>query len=212
MAALRIAIANQKGGTGKTTLAVNLSAGLHRRDATVLLDADPQGSACHWQQIGGAASDLPRIERLAEGDPGEGIRAAAGSHRYVLVDCPPHLQSAALRRVMEAVDVVLIPVQPSPLDLWASVDMADAIRSTRERNPRLRAHMVLNQIDPRNALSREMHQALAEFDVPVLKNGLTRRAAFRSAALDGGSVYRLGTRGAGAVRDVEAIIKEVLGK
>jgi chromosome partitioning protein len=129
----------------------------------------------------------------------------------VLVDCPPHLQSDTLRRVVEWVDLVLIPVQPSPLDLWASVDMAATVVGTRVRNPRLRAFMVLNQLDSRNALSGAMHQALAEFDVPALANGLTRRAAFRSAALEGRSVYGIGSRGASAVQDLEAIIKEITG-
>ncbi|PKO63906.1 MAG: cobyrinic acid a,c-diamide synthase [Betaproteobacteria bacterium HGW-Betaproteobacteria-17] len=211
MTALRIAVANQKGGTGKTTLAVNLAAGLHRRGTTVLLDADPQGSATNWAGVGGTDGDLPPVHGLVAAEVGSAIEGAAGSYRYVLVDCPPHLQSDTLRRVVEWVDLVLIPVQPSPLDLWASVDMAAAVVETRERNPRLRAYMVLNQLDSRNALSGAMHQALAEFDVPALANGLTRRAAFRSAALEGRSVYGLGNRGASAVRDLEAIIKEITG-
>jgi chromosome partitioning protein len=70
--------------------------------------------------------------------------------------------------------------------------------------------MVLNQMDHRNALSRSMHEALANFELPVLKNGLARRAAFRSAALEGCSVYHLGSRGASAANDVEVIIEEVL--
>jgi chromosome partitioning protein len=211
MSTLRIAVANQKGGTGKTTLAVNLAAGLHRRGTTVLLDADPQGSATNWARVGGADGDLPPVHGLVAAEVGSAIGDAAGSYRYVLVDCPPHLQSDTLRRVVEWVDLVLIPVQPSPLDLWASVDMAAAVVGTRVRNPRLRAYMVLNQLDSRNALSGAMHQALAEFDVPALANGLTRRAAFRSAALEGRSVYGLGSRGASAVRDLEAIIKEITG-
>lgn len=211
MAALRIAVANQKGGTGKTTLAVNLAAGLHRRGTTVLLDADPQGSAANWARVGGADGDLPPVRGLVAAEVGSAIEDAACSCRYVLVDCPPHLQSDTLRRVVEWVDLVLIPVQPSPLDLWASVDMAAAVVGTRVRNPGLRAFMVLNQLDSRNALSGAMHQALAEFDVPALTNGLTRRAAFRSAALEGRSVYGLGSRGASAVRDLEAIIKEITG-
>lgn len=210
MAALRIAVANQKGGTGKTTLTVNLAAGLHRRAATALLDADPQGSAGHWVRLGSESGDLPPVRRLGEDAVDVAIGDAARTHRYVLVDCPPHLQSAALQQVMRAVDVVLIPVQPSPLDLWASVDMAEAVREAQRRNKRLRAYLVVNQLDRRNALSGAMQQALAEFDLPVLANGLTRRAAFRSAALEGGSVYALGSRGAAAVEDVEAIIKEVV--
>ncbi|MEW6118827.1 MAG: ParA family partition ATPase [Pseudomonadota bacterium] len=210
MAALRIALANQKGGTGKTTLAVNLAAGLHRRGATVLLDADPQGSAGQWAQVGVQNGDLPPVRQIAGHAVEAAIDEAARVQRYVLVDCPPHLQSDALRRVMRAVDLVLIPVQPSPLDLWASVDMADAVHAAQKRNPRMRAYLVVNQLDRRNALSGAMHAALAEFGVPALTNGLTRRAAYRSAALEGGSVYALGARGAAAVADVEALITEVL--
>lgn len=210
MAALKIAVANQKGGTGKSTLAVNLAAGFSRRGPTVLLDADPQGSASQWSQMGGKEDDLPPIERLNDADAGIAIRRTAGSKRYVLVDCPPHLGSEALRSVLAVVDLVLIPVQPSPLDLWASVNMAAAIRESRALNKALRAYMVLNQLDRRNALSRSMREALAEFEIPALANGLSRRAAYRSAALEGGSVYALGGRGASATEDVEAIIKEVI--
>lgn len=210
MAALRIAVANQKGGTGKTTLTVNLAAGFHRRGETVLLDADPQGSAGDWARVGGADNDLPPVHSVAADAVREHIARAAKTSHFVLVDCPPHLQSEMLRGVMGAVDLVLIPVQPSPLDLWASVDMTAAVQDARTGNPRLRAYMVLNQLDSRNALSRSMNEALAEFEVPALINGLARRAAFRSAALEGASVYGLGPRGAAAVREVEALIEEVL--
>lgn len=210
MAALRIAVANQKGGTGKTTLTVNLAAGFHRRGKTLLLDADPQGSAGDWARIGAGDDDLPPIRGVAADEVGASIAEAARSSRYVLVDCPPHLQSDSLRGVMAAVDLVLIPVLPSPLDLWASVGMTTAVQEARSGNRRLRAYMVLNQLDSRNALSRSMNEALAEFEVPALVSGLSRRAAFRSAALEGASVYGLGHRGAVAAREVEALIEEVL--
>jgi chromosome partitioning protein len=112
--------------------------------------------------------------------------------------------------VLSSVDVVLVPIQPSPLDLWASVDIAAAVRDSRQRNPRLKAFVVLNQLDSRNALSRSMHEALAELEFPALRAGLSRRAAYRSAAVEGTSVYGLGHRGKAAAQEVEAIIEELL--
>ncbi|MDP3124163.1 MAG: ParA family protein, partial [Thiobacillus sp.] len=137
MTALRIAVANQKGGTGKTTLTVNLAAGFLLRGKTLVLDADPQGSAGHWARVGGADSGLPPIERVDAAAVRTRIKQAAGANRYVLIDCPPHLESDVLGQVMGAVDLLLIPVQPSPLDLWASVDMTSAVLEARVGNPQL---------------------------------------------------------------------------
>lgn len=210
MAALRIAIANQKGGTGKTTLALNLAAGLLRRGSTLALDADPQASLSQWAALGENGRDLPAVQALSLDETHQCIANAVLAYRYLVVDCPPTVQAPTVHTILDNVDLVLVPIQPSPLDLWASVDIADAIRNARRHNPSLRACIVLNQLDSRNALSRSMHEALAEFEFPTLHAGLARRAAYRSAAVEGTSVYGLGQRGAAAAREIETLIEEVI--
>ena len=204
-----IAVINQKGGTGKTTLALNLAAGLARRAATHLVDADPQGSISQWVAMAAAHTGLPPVAQPGD-DPFATIAQLACTHRYVVVDCPPAIQGDLVAAVMRSVQVILIPVLPSPIDLWASVGMAAALGEARRLNPGLRAGLVLNQLETRNALSRAMREALAEFDIPILRASMQRRAAYRSAAVEGTSVYGLGKRAQAAVADMEAIIEEVL--
>ena len=204
-----IAVINQKGGTGKTTLALNLAAGLARRGSTHLIDADPQRSITQWVGMGGGSSGLPGVAQLGS-NPAAVLAKLARSHRYVVVDCPPTVQGEAVAAIMRVAHLALIPVLPSPIDLWASVDMAVAVNEAKQNNPGLRACLVLNQLESRNALSRDMREAVAEFDVPVLAAGMQRRAAYRSAAVEGLSVYGVGKRGQQAVADIEAIIEEVL--
>lgn len=210
MPSLRIAVANQKGGTGKTTLALNLAAGLQRRGSTLVLDADPQASISQWAAMGDEPGHLPDIQAVAQ----DGLRAriAQGTrgYRYVVIDCPPTLRTTMVGDVLNNVDVLLVPIQPSPVDLWASMDITAAVRNAHQRNPQLKAFAVLNQLDSRNALSRLMHEALAELEFPTLRTGLARRAAYRSAAVEGTSVYGLGHRGKAATREVEALIEELL--
>ena len=208
MPALRIAIANQKGGTGKTTLALNLAAGLDRRGSTLVLDADPQGSISQWAGIDGTG-DLPEVRRMSDGDLRELADWRMTGHRHIVVDCPPTVDTNRVGRVLAAVDMVLIPIQPSPVDLWASLAIADSVREARTLHPGLRAFVVLNQLDVRNALSRSMHESLAELEFPTLQAAVSRRAAYRNAALEGTSVYRLGARGKAAVQEIEAIIEEI---
>ena len=210
-----IAVLNQKGGTGKTTLALNLAAGLARRAPTVVADADPQRSISQWISMGMAmatsedAQGLPPVTQIGA-DAVATFTRLKRAYRHVVVDCPPTVQGPIIEAVMGAADVVLIPVLPSPLDLWASVEMAALVGEARKKHPALQAYLILNQVETRNALSRVMQQAVAEFDVPLLQANVQRRAAYRSAAVEGVSVYGLGSRGLLAVEDIEAIIEELL--
>ncbi|HQT80669.1 MAG: cobyrinic acid a,c-diamide synthase [Ferrovum sp. 37-45-19] len=204
-----IAVINQKGGTGKTTLALNLASGLSKTGTVHLVDADPQRSITHWVRMGGGSSCLPEVSQLV-GNPMIVLERLTYSHRFVVIDCPPTMQDETVTTIMRMAHQVLIPVLPSPVDLWASVDMIAAVNEAKKHNPGLIAHLVLNQLETRNALSRDMRDAVAVFNVSVLAASMQRRAAYRTAAIEGQSVYGLGKRGVQAAADIDAIIKEVL--
>jgi chromosome partitioning protein len=133
----------------------------------------------------------------------------SGDAAEIVLDCPPALDSTAAAMALQACDVALVPVLPSPVDLWASLRLPQEIAAARRQRPQLRAWLVLNQIEPRSALSAAMDGAIAEFGLPVLRSRLQRRAAYRSAALEGVSVYQLGARGAAAAAEIDALIEEV---
>lgn len=204
------AIANSKGGVGKTTLAVNLAAGLARRGSCVLLDADPQGSASSWVRLAPEPWNpvVPVIEVMA--GVHEAVEAVRGEYEYLVIDCPPSADSPRVAQALACVDCLLIPVLPSPMDLWASTRIESMVEAARSRNPGLRAFLVLNQIEARNAMARGMEEVFREFTVPALRSGLARRAVYRTAALEGRSVYDLGTRGESAAKEIESVIAEVL--
>ena len=208
MTATVISIANLKGGSGKTTLTMNLAAGLGKRGRTLVVDADPQGSASQWAGGGVNGKAYPHSV-IACGNLTRDVRGFMPDYRYIVIDCPPSLESQITQASTQVADHMLIPVLPSPMDLWASVRMADTVHNARIDNPRLQAWLILNQLEARNAWSRSMQEALAEFEIPALANGLRRRAVYRSAALEGASVYDLG-RGKHAAAEIDAIIDEVL--
>jgi chromosome partitioning protein len=208
MACRAIALASLKGGCGKSTLALNLAAGLARDEDVVLVDGDPQGTLRHWADWG-PGRGLPEV-MSAGGDPLEALCRALREHRRVVVDCPPSLDMAITGSILERVDVVLIPILPSPLDLWAGADTVAAVRRARKRNPDLRAWLLLNQMEPGSALSRAMVRALAGLEIPTLGSGVRRRAVYRTAAVEGMSVYQLGARGREAAREMDWIIEEAL--
>jgi chromosome partitioning protein len=204
------AVINQKGGAGKTTLAMNLAAGLARRADTVVIDLDPQGSSRQWASLGSAPFPAT-VKQIAGKWDARTLHQNYRAYRHMVLDCPPSIDSHASLQALRACDVALIPVLPSPVDLWASLRLPQEIEEARKANASLRAYLVLNQLEPKSALSAAMHEALAEFGVPVLNATVRRRAAYRGAALEGVSVYQMGSRGAQAAAEIEAIINEVIG-
>lgn len=211
-----LAVASLKGGCGKSTLAWNLAAGLARREGVErvgLLDADPQGALTHWAAWAATGSEGHAgmvAVHAAGADPNAALAKALRRHARVVVDCPPSLDMAVTRRMLARVDAVLIPVLPSPLDLWACARTTQAVADARRENPGLRAWLLLNQVEPGSALSRAMSNALAGLEVPALASMVRRRAAFRGAALEGTSVYEMGARGREAAREIDQVIDEVL--
>jgi chromosome partitioning protein len=203
------AVANHKGGVGKTTVAMHLAAGLARRGRCAVVDADPQGSAVLWAGTA-EPSRFPTTVTSVSNGINRAIDTLRDEHDFIVVDCPPATDAAQTESALVSAHVLLIPVLPSPMDLWATARVEEMVGRAHERNPELQARLVVNQIEPRNAMSRALSSVLCELELPALQQGLRRRAAYRTAALEGASVYELGGRGRAATEEVEAMIEEVL--
>ncbi|MBD3670470.1 MAG: ParA family protein [Gammaproteobacteria bacterium] len=210
MATRIFSIANQKGGSGKTTLTMNLAAGLNKRGRTLVIDADPQGSASQWSGSADEQNPFPVSVISVSGNLTHEVNRFSNDYEYVVIDCPPTLETENTTKAMVAADTILIPVLPSPVDLWASIRLANTIEQIKQIKPDLRAHLIVNQLEPRSALSRAMKDALEEFDIPALTTSLRRRAIYRNVAIEGSSVYCAGKVAQPAVDEIEQIIEEVL--
>ena len=205
-----IAVVGNKGGTGKTTLALNLAAGLAiRGDSVVIVDADPQQSAYQWRLTGDADNGLPDVVAAAIGLP-KTVRALREANTHVVIDCPPSIKAPQAEQALRLADHALVPVQPSPMDLWATSHIARIIEQLRPDNPRLKALIVMSQLEPRTTLSRLMPDAVAELDLPVAAAGIRRRSIHRHCALEGKSVFQAGKRGSDAADEIHQLLTELL--
>ena len=126
-----IAVVNQKGGTGKTTISTNLACAFADRFQVLLLDADGQGSALDWADS--RAQPLLGLE-VRGVEPGrllQDVRLRAPDYHWVIIDGPPGIARTTADAV-RAADLVLIPVKPGPWDVWAVSDIVDAVKARQE--------------------------------------------------------------------------------
>lgn len=203
-----IALVGNKGGAGKTTLCINLAAALAQQETTVILDADPQRSSLQWRTLAERADAVAVVD--AVDDLAAAASAAAADYSYLVIDCPPSVHAAQTREALRLSDLALVPVQPSPLDLWATVHIEAEVEAARRFNRGLRGVLVINQLEPRTRLSQLMREGLAELSLPVAETAIRRRMAYRSSVLEGRTVLDQGARGAAAAADIRQLITEVV--
>ena len=208
-----VAFANQKGGTGKTTLLMNVAAGLLRSGRRVaVVDADPQGTALRWSQ---AAPTRPFPVPVSpsgrtEDDIRRAIKAARSHTDVVLVDCPPSVEAHESRVVMSLAQLVVVPIAPSPPDLWATRGIVHLMAGLKRKDGPLKGILVANRVPPRSALGRDVLELLADFELPLARVTIGARAAYAQAAALGASVFDLKRSGAAAAAEIEALTSELL--
>lgn len=206
---MRIAFVNQKGGVGKTTLAVNVAGCMASQGLKVLLiDADPQQSALDWSGAREGESpfsivgmprpvihkELPNLEK---------------GYDHVIIDSPPSVHQLT-QSIVGASDVVVVPVQPSPYDVWAAeavlkvIDDASAVL-----NPELKTVFAINRKIVNTAIGRDVAESLAGYGKGVLSAQVCQRVGFAESAAQGKTVFELDEHSA-ASQEIAALTKEIL--
>lgn len=213
MAARIVTIAQQKGGAGKTTLAAHLAIAISGRGKKVaVIDIDPQASLATWfamreERLGPAAGVVGRgqLEHFAVTGwrVGTRIDALAREHDVILIDSPPHAETEA-RIATRAADLVLIPVQPSPMDVWASQATIDLAKA--EKTPVM---AVLNRVPARANLTETMLARLAALEVTLAEARIGNRVALASAMLEGRGITEARPRST-AASEITALADQVL--
>ena len=203
-----ISLLNQKGGVGKTTLAVDLAANLTRRGARALLiDADSQGSALDWAA---ARDDAPLFSVVGLPRPSlhKEIGAIGQDYEYVLIDGPPRVADVT-RSAILAADLVRVPIQPSPYDIWAAHEVVELIEEAKVYKDALKAGFVVNRRIANTVIGRDAREALATYELSTLNATITQRVVFAEAAAAGRSVFEMYPGGPGAA-EIDLLIDEAI--
>lgn len=202
-----ITIAQQKGGAGKTTLAIHLAVTWARAGkSTAIVDIDPQGSLSEWyrqrmETLGAEATGLTHLQISGWRTQRE-VERLAKTHDVVVVDSPPHAETDA-RIAVRTANLVVVPVQPSPMDLWATRPTLELARGEKRS-----ALLVLNRVPARGKLVDAAAEKAAELGVPIATASLGNRIGFAAALMEGLTLAETDAKSKG-VEELEALAAEI---
>ena len=202
-----IAVLNQKGGSGKTTIATQLARGLQLQGHSVLLvDSDQQGSARDWRAVDEdnpvpvIGLDRPTLDKDLK---------TLSDKDYVVIDGSPQATNLALSAI-KAADFVLIPVQPSPYDVWATNDLVDLVKQRIEMTDgKLKAAFVVSRAIQNTNIGKEVASVLTEYGLPVLDARIMQRVSYPNSAALGKTVFETESKNSNAVQEMTALVNEV---
>jgi chromosome partitioning protein len=174
----RIALIQQKGGVGKTSLAIHGACTLADLGHSVLLvDMDPQGSILAWYEH---ATTLPEKLSVSTCDSAENLDGLSG-FSYVIIDTPGRLSASVLAHC----DAVVLPVVPSPLDIWAAADSVHLVKEQQAKNPGLKAALVVNRMQLNTRLGREIFEVIKGYEMPLFSKPVKQRTAYATTLASG---------------------------
>jgi len=173
-----VSIASFKGGVGKTTTAVHLSAYFQKMAKTVLVDGDPNRSAIAWSERGNFPFQVINESELA---------ACAGDFSNIIIDTPARPSAEELKTLSAESDLLLIPTKPDALSLDALLKIVSSLQSFNAQNYKV----LLTLVPPRSNAARDAKAMFDEIKVPYCKTEIHRRAICEKAALQGKTVDNL---------------------
>ena len=207
MAAKILAVAQQKGGAGKTTIAVQLGVFWAKAGRKVaLLDVDPQGSMKAWHGLRSEAGidGWPTAHDVAGWKLSSEIDRLKRETDLIIVDTPPHAETDA-RVAVRAAGLILVPVQPSPMDWWATKPTIDMAAKEKTRSL-----LILNRLPPRGKLADAIREKIQSAGLPLAEAALGNRSAFAVSMMEGKGVAESQPKGTAAA-EIAALAAEIEG-
>jgi len=205
MTAKTIAIAQQKGGAGKTTIAAQLAVAWAAQGLKVaMLDVDPQSSLSAWygqRKEAGVEGSLV-VSDVQGWKLATEIDRLKNDYDLLVIDTPPHAETDA-RVAVRAASLILVPVQPSPMDFWATKPTLELAR--REKSEAL---LVLNRVPARNKLADTIRAKIAEEGLPLAASQLGNRSGFAASMMEGKGIVESAPRSTGA-DEIRALADEI---
>ena len=201
-----IGFLNQKGGVGKTTTAINIATSLIRRNKNLLyIDADPQGSAIQWHAVEGnnAFEILHYPEPILKVD----IQELSKNYEYIIIDAPPAIGDIT-ESILSISNLTIIPLSPSPLDLWSCQSTLEMIEEIQSERPGMEVRLLINRKIQGTRVGRDAREAVEKFDAEVLNTELCQRVAFIDAMTSGVSVMQYAPNSKAAF-EIEQLCDEI---